>query len=124
MRNVGQATRPAAKAVAILATVLAICAGTSAAQPKRLDVNTLLDLYARGDYTAALADYEKAEDVFTETEARPNQARVLRDWGNALRESGNRAAGDEKLGSALALFEAVGLAREANEVREALAQTA
>jgi tetratricopeptide (TPR) repeat protein len=53
MRNVGQATRPAAKAVAILATVLAICAGTSAAQPKRLDVNTLLDLYARGDYDAA-----------------------------------------------------------------------
>jgi tetratricopeptide (TPR) repeat protein len=53
MRSLGQATRPVATVVAILATVLAICGWTTAAQPKRQDVNALLDLYARGDYDAA-----------------------------------------------------------------------
>ncbi|MGE5836636.1 MAG: hypothetical protein ACM4AI_19335 [Acidobacteriota bacterium] len=51
--SLGQATRPAATVVAIFTTVLAICGWTAAAQPKRLDINALLDLYARGDYDAA-----------------------------------------------------------------------
>jgi tetratricopeptide (TPR) repeat protein len=78
MRSPGQATRPGARAVAILATVLAVCAWTTAAQPKRVDIIALLDLYARGDHDAAWKMIGEA--------TRP-QARALR---SALVSTGHR----------------------------------
>jgi tetratricopeptide (TPR) repeat protein len=53
MRSPRQGTRPGARAVAILAIVLAVCAWTTAVQPRRADITVLLDLYSRGDYDAA-----------------------------------------------------------------------
>jgi tetratricopeptide (TPR) repeat protein len=70
----------------------------------------------------ALVDYEAAARIFEAQGARPNLARVLRGWGTALRDAGrgDREAGDEQLRRALALFEAMGLEREAREVRISL----
>ncbi|MDP8904691.1 MAG: hypothetical protein M3N29_05150 [Chloroflexota bacterium] len=65
------------------------------------------------DFATAAAAYERME-------APPFVARVLRAWGEALRAAGRTGEGDEKLRRALALFEELGLGREANEVRQQL----
>jgi tetratricopeptide (TPR) repeat protein len=76
------------------------------------------------DWSSVFADYESSVMQLTEIGARPAKSRVLRDWGTALRQTGDRPAGDEKLSQAQALFEEMGLTREAGEVREELAAPA
>jgi len=73
------------------------------------------------DRDAMFGDYAAADSAFVEMGARPSRARLLRDWGNALKESGQADAGAEKLRGALGLFEEIRLEREAGEVREELA---
>jgi hypothetical protein len=68
-----------------------------------------------------LSDLGSAAALFERMGARPNVARVLRDWGNALRATGEEAEARQKLEAARALFEEIGLEREANEVRAELA---
>jgi hypothetical protein len=68
-----------------------------------------------------LSDYADASAAFGEMGARPYQARVLRGWGEALRGLGLAEEGDQRLRDALALFDEMGIEREANEVRAALA---
>ena len=51
---------------------------------------------------------------------RPFLARVLRDWGNALRRLGRYDDGDVKLREAIKLFDAMGIKREAGEARAEL----
>lgn len=77
----------------------------------------------RERWEEAFVDYEAAARIFEAQGARPNLARVLRGWGEALREAGrgDGDAGDVELRRGLALFEAMGLEREAGEVRESLA---
>ena len=67
-----------------------------------------------------LADFERADSQFEEMGGRPYRARVLRDWGNALKSIGRHDEGDEKLRQAIALFDAMGIKREANEARAEL----
>jgi tetratricopeptide (TPR) repeat protein len=67
-----------------------------------------------------LADYEAAAAAFEAMGARPYQARVLRDWGVALRRIGRSDEGDSYLRSALKLFEELGISRDASELREVL----
>ena len=69
-----------------------------------------------------LADFERAETEFEDMGGKPYQARVLRDWGNALKSLGQHNRGDEKLRQAIELFEAMGIKREANEARVELSQ--
>jgi tetratricopeptide (TPR) repeat protein len=68
-----------------------------------------------------LADYASAAGAFADMGARPFHARVLRDWGDALRAAGQADEGDARLREALALFDDMGITREADEVRQALA---
>jgi hypothetical protein len=51
---------------------------------------------------------------------RPTLARQLRGWGEALRSAGHRDEGEALLRRGLALFEEMGLDREAGEVRTEL----
>ena len=67
-----------------------------------------------------LADFERADSQFEDMGGRPYQARVLRDWGNALKGLGRHEEGDEKLRQAIALFDVMGIKREANEARAEL----
>lgn len=67
----------------------------------------------RGDRAAALADFEASAASLEEFEARPQLARVLRGWGEALRAAGRAAEGDATLRRALALFEAMDIDAEA-----------
>jgi tetratricopeptide (TPR) repeat protein len=67
-----------------------------------------------------LADFERADSQFEEMGGRPYRARVLRDWGNALKTIGRHDEGDEKLRQAIALFDAMGIKREANDARAEL----
>ncbi len=69
---------------------------------------------------AMLADFEEAAAGFERMGARPFLARVLRDWGQALRAQGRVDEGNEKLRHALALFEELGIAPEARELSEQL----
>jgi tetratricopeptide (TPR) repeat protein len=69
----------------------------------------------------ALADFADAFSRFEGMEAKPFEARTLRDWGEALRRIGRRDEGDDKLRRAVALFDQMGIKREAAEVREELA---
>jgi tetratricopeptide (TPR) repeat protein len=66
------------------------------------------------------ADYAAAASAFEEMGARPFEARVLRDWGEALQRVGRTAEGDTQLQAAVGLFDELGLEREAAEVRAAL----
>ena len=68
------------------------------------------------DRDQMLGDYAKAERLFAEMGARPSLARLLRDWGKALRVLGMADEGAEKLRLSLALFEELAIEREANEV--------
>jgi tetratricopeptide (TPR) repeat protein len=74
-----------------------------------------------GDRPAMFGDFETAAAAFSKMEAKPFLARTLRDWGEALRAADKRADADAKLKQALALFEEMGITREAEEVRSLLA---
>jgi tetratricopeptide (TPR) repeat protein len=73
-----------------------------------------------GNTAQMLADYEAAATSFDAMGARPYAARLLRDWGNALRQIGRRDEGDSKLRAAMSLFDELGITREADELREVL----
>jgi tetratricopeptide (TPR) repeat protein len=75
----------------------------------------------RGEAAAALADFAASSAILEEFGARPDLARVLRGWGEALRAAGRTAEGDEKLRRSLALFGEMGIAAEAEAVRATLA---
>jgi tetratricopeptide (TPR) repeat protein len=70
----------------------------------------------------AFADYEAAATIAEAQGARPQTARALHGWGEALVSAGRREDGERVLGRALGLFESMGLDREAGEVSAALAQ--
>lgn len=70
---------------------------------------------------AARTDFAASAAIFEEFGARPQLARVLRGWGDALRAAGRTAEGDATLHRALALFEEMGIKPEAAAVRETLA---
>lgn len=76
----------------------------------------------RGDPRGALGDFEASAAILEEQEARPNLARVLRGWGEALLAAGQRGEGNEKLRRALELFSEMAIASEAEEVRRRLAE--
>lgn len=76
-----------------------------------------------GNREQMLAGFSAAADGFEKMGARPMVARVLRDWGVALRDTGQRDDGDEKLRRALALFDEMGIKREGDEVRQLLSVT-
>jgi len=67
-----------------------------------------------------LGDFETASREFERMGARPFHARVLRDWGNALRKLGNYDDGDAKLRQAIRLFNEMGIEGEASEARAEL----
>lgn len=76
---------------------------------------------AGGDVDQMLADFAASAAAFQKMSARPFLARVLRDWGGSLRSLDRVDEGDEKLRRSLALFDEMGITREAGEVREQLA---
>lgn len=73
------------------------------------------------DHERALGDFQAARDAFEAMGARPYVARVLHDWGRALRQLGRNDEADQKLRSALELLEQMGITREADQVRLELA---
>jgi tetratricopeptide (TPR) repeat protein len=75
---------------------------------------------AGGDLDAAVADFEASAALLEEAGARPSLARVLRSWGEALRGAGRESDAVPILRRALALFEEMGLEREAGIVRTTL----
>lgn len=70
---------------------------------------------------AMLAGFANAATQFEEMGGRPYHARVLHDWGRALRSVGRNEEGEEKLRRALQLFEEMGISRDADEVKLELA---
>jgi tetratricopeptide (TPR) repeat protein len=72
------------------------------------------------ELSAAVTDFEAATAIFEAEGTRPNLARALRDWGEALRVAGRADEAQPLLSRSLALFEEMGLEREAAEVRTAL----
>jgi tetratricopeptide (TPR) repeat protein len=72
------------------------------------------------DREQMLSDYAAAAAAFDEMGARPYLARVLRDWGGTLRAVGQSAEGDQKLRRAIALFDELGIEREADALRAIL----
>ena len=75
---------------------------------------------ARGEIDAAIEHLRASASVFEELGARPYLARVLRSLGDALLGAGRRDEGETELRRALALFEAMGIEREAALTRTAL----
>lgn len=75
---------------------------------------------ARGDWEAALGDYQASAALFEAVGARPGHARALQAWGNALRSAGRADESRPVLERALAIFEELGLGREAAAVRTTL----
>jgi tetratricopeptide (TPR) repeat protein len=69
----------------------------------------------------ALADYAAAAAILEEQGARPTLARVLNGWGDTLRRAGRRDEATAPLERAAALFDELGLTREAGAVRTTLA---
>jgi tetratricopeptide (TPR) repeat protein len=74
----------------------------------------------RGNLDAAIADYEASTAILEAEGARPVLARALRDWGDALRNAGRTDEAAPLLRRALALFEDMGIEREAEAVRTVL----
>jgi tetratricopeptide (TPR) repeat protein len=72
------------------------------------------------DADVVLADFSQSASEFAAMGARPYLARTLRAWGDSLRSIGHTEDGNEKLRRALALFEEMGIDREAAEVRAEL----
>lgn len=75
----------------------------------------------RDDVDAAAADFRAAADIYEREGARPSLARALREWGEALRAAGRDDEAAPLLRRALALFEEMGLDREAGVTRTTLA---
>ncbi len=73
-----------------------------------------------GDSAQMLDDYETAATAFESMGGRPYQARVLRDWGNALRHMGRSQEGDQRLRESVALMDELGITREADDIRATL----
>jgi tetratricopeptide (TPR) repeat protein len=71
----------------------------------------------RGRVEAALAAFAESAAISEELGARPQLARVLRGWGETLRAAGRTYEADATLRRALGLFEEMGIAQEADEVR-------
>jgi hypothetical protein len=69
---------------------------------------------------SAIADLQASAGIYEGEEARPNLARVMRAWGEALRRSGREAEAVDVLARCLALMDDLGLSREADEVRREL----
>jgi tetratricopeptide (TPR) repeat protein len=76
---------------------------------------------ARGDIEGALADFAAAVRIMEEQEARPGLARALQSWGDVLRGAGRIDEARPILERSAALFEELGLGREAGAVRTTLA---
>ena len=76
---------------------------------------------ARGEWDGAFADYAASTAILEAEGARPSLARVLRSWGEALRQAGRSAEAEPVLRRALALFAELGLGREAAAARATLA---
>ena len=74
----------------------------------------------RGDVAAAIPDFEVSTSIYDEAGARPLLARTLQQWGAALRQADRVAEGEPILRRSLALFEELGLDREAQGVRTLL----
>ena len=75
----------------------------------------------RGEIDAAARDWQVSTQLYESEGARPNLARTLRDWGEALRGAGRVDDAAQTLGRSLALFDEMGLDREAGEIRTELA---
>ena len=69
------------------------------------------------DVERMLADFTAAVDAFEVMEAKPYIARTLRAWGEELRRLDRSGEGNEKLRQAIAVFDEIGIKREADEVR-------
>jgi tetratricopeptide (TPR) repeat protein len=78
---------------------------------------------ARANWDNAVGDFEAAAAIYEQQGARPNLARVLRAQGEALRGGGRPDEASAALRRSLDLFVAMGLEREAGEVRAELAGT-
>ncbi|MCA1572838.1 MAG: hypothetical protein LC798_21605, partial [Chloroflexi bacterium] len=74
----------------------------------------------RADHAAALADFADSAAILEDLGARPQLARVLRGWGEALCSAGRLAESDTTLHRALSLFEELGIEPEAEGVRDSL----
>jgi tetratricopeptide (TPR) repeat protein len=72
---------------------------------------------ARGELDAAKADVDEALAIYDDEGARPLAARVLFTWGSALRRAGRVDEAGVALARAEALFDELGLDREAAKVR-------
>jgi len=76
---------------------------------------------SRGEIDAAAPDFQASTDLLEAVGARPSLARVLQGWGGALRSAGRNEEAAPILRRSLALFEELGLEREAAGVRTTLA---
>ena len=74
----------------------------------------------RSDSMPALTDFADAAARFEEMEAKPFTARTLRAWGEELLKLGRTDEGNDKLRRSIALFDEMGIKREADEVRAEL----
>ena len=74
----------------------------------------------RGDVDAARPDFEAAIRILEREGARPMLARVLRTWGEALRDAGRPGEAEPLLRRALSLFEALEIPGEAGVVQTLL----
>ena len=75
---------------------------------------------SRADHAAALADFADSAAILEDLGARPQLARVLHGWGEALRAAGRGTESATILHRALTLFEEMGIEPEAEAVRESL----
>jgi tetratricopeptide (TPR) repeat protein len=75
----------------------------------------------RGEIDAALRDFRASAEFLEELGARPSLARVLQNWGSALRSAGRNEEAAPILRRSQALFEELGLEREAGVVKTTLA---
>ena len=76
---------------------------------------------ARGEIEPAIADYAAAIRIYEDEGIRPGMARTLQSWGYALRRAGRTAEAAPMLARATALFDELGLTREAGATRTATA---
>ncbi|HUG30196.1 MAG TPA: tetratricopeptide repeat protein [Candidatus Limnocylindria bacterium] len=75
---------------------------------------------ARGEIDAAASDFAASTKLLEALGARPALARALQGWGIAVRAAGRAAEAEPLLRRSLALFEELGLEREAGTVRTML----
>jgi tetratricopeptide (TPR) repeat protein len=74
----------------------------------------------RGETTQALTWFAESAAIAEELGARPQLARVLRDWGETLHAAGRTSEGSETLRRALTLFVDMGIVDEAEAIRTAI----